>query len=39
MPTQSVSEEKDEYVNNRNLSLGDLLTQCRHYNETTRRGM
>jgi hypothetical protein len=37
MPTQSVSEEKDEYVNARNLSLPDLLSQCRHYNESTRR--
>ena len=38
MPTQSVAEEKEGFVNARNLSLPDILTQCRHYNETTRRG-
>lgn len=38
IPTQSVSVEKDDYVNSRNLTLPDLLSQSRHHNEKTRKG-
>jgi hypothetical protein len=38
MPEQSVTEEKGEYVTNRNQSAEDLLPQLKHHNEHVRRG-
>lgn len=39
MPVQSIAEDKSgKLVNQRNLSLEDLLTQLKHYNATVRKG-
>jgi hypothetical protein len=38
MPVQSIAEDKSgKLVNQRNLSLEDLLTQLKHYNATVRK--
>jgi hypothetical protein len=39
MPTQSITEEKDDVVNARNLTLRDLLSQIKHYNANVRKGI
>lgn len=38
MPSQSITEDKGDYVNQRNLTLKDLLVQLKHYNKNVRKG-
>ncbi len=38
LPSQSILEEKQDFVNARNLTLKDLLGQLKHYNAHVRKG-